>query len=85
MLLLTSLYIRSVHFSSVQSCLTLCDLMNCSMPGIFDAYPQIQQSHNNSTNITTKNNYQKKVEDFLELTLYILSEMYSKTVCFKVI
>ena len=31
----TKVYLQSVQFSSVaQSCLTLCDPMNCSMPGL---------------------------------------------------
>ena len=40
--------ISSVHFSSVaQSCLTLCDPMDCSMPGfpVYHQLPEPTQTH----------------------------------------
>ena len=39
---LSSLRKKSVQFSSVQSCLTLCDPMNCSMPGL-PVHHQLQE------------------------------------------
>ena len=41
-------YLNSVQFSSVsQSCLTLCDLMDCSMPGLLVHHqlPEFTQTH----------------------------------------
>ena len=44
MMIMASSFISSVQFSSVaQSCQTLCDPMNCSMPG-FPVHHQLQES-----------------------------------------
>ena len=45
---ITQLYIYSVPFSSVtQSCLTLCDPMDCSTPGlpVHHQLPELTQAH----------------------------------------
>ena len=40
---------QSVQFSSVtQLCLTLCDSMNCSMPGLHHQLPEFTLTHTNS-------------------------------------
>ena len=40
------LYLNIFRFSSVaQSCLTLCDPMNCSMPGLPVHHPEFTQTH----------------------------------------
>ena len=49
-LIITSMYDESpsVRFSSVaQSCLTLCDPMDCSMPGfpVYHQLPELAQTH----------------------------------------
>jgi len=48
MCIVTSVYPRIVQFSSVtQSCPTLCDLMNCSTPGlpVHHELPEFTQTH----------------------------------------
>ena len=45
---INSIYMRSVQFSSVaQSCLTLCDSMNCSTPGlpVHHQFPEFTETH----------------------------------------
>ena len=77
------LCISSVHFSSVtQSCLTLCDPMNCSTPGlpVHHQLPEFTQTHAHRVGDAIH-----QVPKLLELQLqHQFSNEYSELISFKI-